>query len=159
MSKISKAQIKIIYGIASSAGLVDNSKGHEDKLHQIVFGITGKESVKKLSFTEYRKVKNQLKEYALTESVADGMITVKQKAKIYVMMKQLAKLDPSETGIDERLCGIVRKNLKISSFPSEPLKWMRKKEATKIIQILGHYIENEKKKKISKGDAENDGYG
>ena len=48
MSKITKEQIKIIYGIASSAGLVDNSKGHEDKLHQIVFGISGKESIKEL---------------------------------------------------------------------------------------------------------------
>ena len=156
MKKISKEEIKILYGIASSAGLVENNN-HDDEFHQIVYQVAEKTSVRDLTQEEYRKVKKRLKEYTLlTAENIDGMITVKQKQKIFVMMKELEKLSPSKISRDERLCGIVRKNLKISSFPSDPLKWVRKKEATKLIQILGHYIDNERRKQNSKGDMENE---
>ena len=144
MNEISKAEIKILYSIASSAGFIDNSNHSDDILHQIVYGVTGKESVKQLTHQEFVKVKNRLEE--LTYQNTDGMITIKQKRKIYAQMIELSELSPSEKSIDERLCGIVRKILKISSFPSEPLKWVKKKEATKLIQIIGFYIETERNK-------------
>lgn len=145
MNEISKAEIKILYSIASSAGFIDNSNHSDDILHQIVYGVTGKESVKQLTHQEFVKVKNRLEE--LTYQNTDGMITIKQKRKIYAQMIELSELSPSEKSIDERLCGIVRKILKISSFPSEPLKWVKKKEATKLIQIIGFYIETERNKR------------
>ena len=145
MNEISKAEIKILYSIASSAGFIDNSNHSDDILHQIVYGVTGKESVKQLTHQEFVKVKNRLEE--LTYQNTDGMITIKQKRKIYAQMIELSELSPSEKSRDERLCGIVRKILKISSFPSEPLKWVKKKEATKLIQIIGFYIETERNKR------------
>ncbi len=156
MDKISKEEIKILYSTASSAGFVDNSNHYEDVFHQIVYGLTGKQSVKELTHQEYVKVKIRLEE--LTTDTPNGMITIKQKRKVYAMMKELSKLSPSEKSNDERLCGIIRKNLKITSFPAEPLRWVRKKEVIKLIQILGYYIDNEKKK-TKKGDAEDGGYG
>ena len=144
MKKISKEEMKILYGIAASAGLVDNSNHNEDGFHQIVYQVSGKSSVRELTQEEYRKVKSRLKEYI---SLTDGMITIKQKRKIYAQIIELSELSPSEKSRDERLCGIVRKILKISSFPSEPLKWVKKKEATKLIQIIGFYIETERNKR------------
>lgn len=157
MKKISKEEIKILYAIAASAGFVDNSNHDDDILHQIVYSIAGKESVKQLTYTEYLAVKKRIEE--LTDENTNGMITVKQKRKIYAMMKELSKLSFSEKSEDERLCGIVRKTLKISSFPSEPLRWVNKKGGTKLIQIIGFYIENEKNKQKIKGADEEDEHG
>ena len=148
MKRISKEEIKKLYGIAASAGLVDSSNHNEDGFHQIVYQVSGKSSVRELTQEEYRKVKSRLKEYiSLTDENTDGMITIRQKRKIYAQMIELSELSPSEKSRDERLCGIVRKTLKISSFPSEPLKWVKKKEATKLIQIIGFYIETERNKR------------
>lgn len=156
MKKISKEEMKILYGIAASAGLVDNSNHNEDGFHQIVYQVSGKSSVRELTQEEYRKVKSRLKEYiSLTDENTDGMITIKQKRKIYAQMIELSELSPSEKSRDERLCGIVRKTLKISSFPSEPLKWVKKKEATKLIQIIGFYIETERNK-LEREDMKNE---
>ncbi len=151
MSKITAKQIKILYSTASSAGLVNNQNHSEDEFHQIIFSLTKKTSAKELTFEEYIKIKKYIEELA-TENV-DGMITLKQKRKIMAMMKELERLSPMEnTTIEKRLCGIVEKMLKISSFPQEPLKWVRKKQATKLIQIVGFYIKTEKKK----GSAESE---
>lgn len=148
MKRISKEEIKKLYGIAASAGLVDSSNHNEDGFHQIVYQVSGKNSVRELTQEEYRKVKSRLREYTmLTDENTDGMITIRQKRKIYAQMIELSELSPSEKSRDERLCGIVRKTLKISSFPSEPLKWVKKKEATKLIQIIGFYIETERNKR------------
>lgn len=148
MKRISKEEIKKLYGIAASAGLVDSSNHDNDEFHQIVYQVSGKSSVRELTQEEYRKVKSRLKEYiSLTDENTDGMITIRQKRKIYAQMIELSELSPSEKSRDERLCGIVRKTLKISSFPSEPLKWVKKKEATKLIQIIGFYIETERNKR------------
>ena len=148
MKRISKEEIKKLYGIAASAGLVDSSNHDNDEFHQIVYQVCGKSSVRELTQEEYRKVKSRLREYTmLTDENTDGMITIRQKRKIYAQMIELSELSPSEKSRDERLCGIVRKTLKISSFPSEPLKWVKKKEATKLIQIIGFYIETERNKR------------
>ena len=151
MSKITKEEIKILYAMAASAGFVDNSNHDDDTLHQIVYALTEKTSIKQLTYSEYLAVKKRIEE--LTETNIDDMITVKQKKKVFALMKQLAKLSPSKTSTEERLCGIIRKNLKISSAPKEPLRWVRKKEAVKLIQIIGYYIETEQKKHK---EAEND---
>ena len=151
MEKITKDEIKILYAMAASAGFVDNSNHDDDILHQIVYAITEKTSVKQLTYSEYLAVKRRIEE--LTEANIDDMITVKQKKKVYALMKQLVKLSPSEISIEERLCGIIRKNLKITASPAEPMRWVRKKEATKLIQIIGYYIENEQRKHK---EAEND---
>lgn len=152
MKKISKEQIKIIFSIAAKAGLVDNSKGHEDELHQIVFSTTNKESVKELTYAEYLNVKKHIEEYMTNKNDSSDMITSKQKGKIFVMMKKLAEIDPSEKSIEERLCGIINKTIKnVSAFPNEPLRWIRKKDAAKLIQIIGFYTANEEKKRDSKG--------
>ena len=156
MKRISKEEIKKLYGIAASAGLVDSSNHDNDEFHQIVYQVCGKSSVRELTQEEYRKVKSRLREYTmLTDENTDGMITIRQKRKIYAQMIELSELSPSEKSRDERLCGIVRKTLKISSFPSEPLKWVKKKEATKLIQIIGFYIETERNKR-EKEDMKNE---
>ena len=45
---IGKGQVKNIYAIAAKLGMVDRSS-HEDALHELVQGLTGKTSVKDLT--------------------------------------------------------------------------------------------------------------
>ena len=77
MKRISKEEIKKLYGIAASAGLVDSSNHDNDEFHQIVYQVCGKSSVRELTQEEYRKVKSRLREYTmLTDENTDGMITI-----------------------------------------------------------------------------------
>mgnify|MGYP001775061097 FL=1 len=40
--EIDKGQIKSIYAIAAKLGMVEQGGGHEDALHMLVQGLTGK---------------------------------------------------------------------------------------------------------------------
>ena len=63
MKRISKEEIKKLYGIAASAGLVDSSSHDNDNFHQIVYQVCGKNSVRELTQEEYRKVKSRLSDF------------------------------------------------------------------------------------------------
>ena len=52
--------VKKLYAKAAVLGMVEPGS-HEDAFHQLVFGLTGKESVKALTEPEFRRVENELK--------------------------------------------------------------------------------------------------
>lgn len=51
-------QIRKIYAIGQALGIVN--RGGEDALHDLVYGVTGKSSVKELSYSEACKVIGEL---------------------------------------------------------------------------------------------------
>ena len=57
---IGKGQVKNIYAIAAKLGMVDRSS-HEDALHELVQGLTGKTSVKDLTHSEALEVLTELR--------------------------------------------------------------------------------------------------
>lgn len=57
---IDKGQVKNIYAIAAKLGMVDRSS-HEDALHELVQGLTGKTSVKDLTHSEALEVLTELR--------------------------------------------------------------------------------------------------
>ena len=59
--EIDKGQIKSIYAIAAKLGMVEQGGGHEDALHMLVQGLTGKESVKALTHAEAQAVLAELR--------------------------------------------------------------------------------------------------
>ena len=53
-----KEQIKRIYGLGTGLGIV--GKDRDDMLHELVYSITGKESVKDLDDNDFKTVQNEL---------------------------------------------------------------------------------------------------
>lgn len=89
----------------------------------------------------------------LTNSTKNGMITSKQKQYVNTLMQKLAKVSPSKVPINERLAGIVHKHLDMTAIPQEPLIWVTKKQAQKLIIVLKNYIEFETKKERIDNDG------
>ena len=81
------------------------------------------------------------------------MITNKQKQYVNTLMQKLAKISPSKTSNNERLAGIVHKHLNMTAIPQEPLIWVTKKQAQKLIVVLKDYIEFETKKERNGNDG------
>lgn len=142
MKMISKTQIRVLYAVASVHGLVGHD--HDDDLHLIIYNMFKKESIKDLTEKEYIETLDYI--YNLTNHSIDGMITIKQKKYVMDLMRKLVKISPSKASINERLTGIVNKHFSITAYSKDPLVWVTKKNAQKLIVILKDYIEYEKKK-------------
>lgn len=60
MRKIESFQMKKIYAIGHALGITGN--GSEDELHVLVSGVTGKDSIKELSYQEAMAVIKRLED-------------------------------------------------------------------------------------------------
>ena len=140
---------KKLYAMAARLGLLERDS-EEDAFHQLVYGLTKKEHVSELNTKECKKVYDELEKRLKLHESSGEMATVKQKRYIEILMKKLVLLDPSETELNERLAGVVRKEIKISSSPSEPLRWVKKSQASKLIEQLKRYVKSAEKKAENK---------
>lgn len=159
MKNIHPWQVKKIYAIANAMGLV-NPRDAPDELHLLVQAITGRESVKALTYSEANKVIAELDRLQggpplkpKTHAEIPGGPTDGQQRKVWALMYKLQRFDrtPIETPLGDRLCGIIKKELKINSVPEKPFVWLNQELANKLIEILKAYIRNAKKKA---GDAD-----
>lgn len=152
-------QVKKIYAIANAMGLV-NPRDAPDELHLLVQAITGRESVKTLGYSEANKVIAELERLQGSTPVKPknhperpGGPTEGQQRKVWALMYELKRLDqePVDTPLGDRLCGVIKKELKVDSIPEKPFAWLNQELANKLIEILKAYIRNAKKKA---GDAD-----
>lgn len=159
MKNINPWQIRKIYSIANAMGLV-NPRDAPDELHLLVQAITGRESVKTLTYSEANKVIAELDRLQgspllkpKTHAEIPGGPTDGQQRKVWALMYQLKRFDrkPIETPLGDRLCGIIKKELKVNSIPEKPFVWLNQKLANKLIEVLKAYVRNAKKKA---GDAD-----
>ena len=134
---IDKGQVKNIYAIAAKLGMVDRSS-HEDALHELVQGLTGKTSVKNLTHSEALEVLTELrrrgapaapkKKRARKYDETPGGVSAAQQKKVWYLMFQLEKFDPAPEGVQlrDRLCGLITKQFKVTSlqFFAAFLWWM-----------------------------------
>ena len=47
---LDKARVQRIYGMGAALGMLDRENHSDDMLHNLVFGLTGKNSVKSLDY-------------------------------------------------------------------------------------------------------------
>ena len=80
MAQITKEQIKRVYALASGLGILE-SNNKNDMLHQLVFSVTGKESVSKLTDTEFKKLQGELIERMKLSNLEAPLKTKKDKPK------------------------------------------------------------------------------
>ena len=152
--------VQKIYGIAAVLGMVE-SGNHEDALHQLVYGMTGKDSVRSLSEAERKSVAAELRKrlrkeylsYHPSKTEFAGKMTARQKSKAWALLYELERITPftpSPVSIQERMAGVVQKGLQITASAADPLRWASLADGSRLIEQLKRYVQHAKKG----GDAE-----
>ena len=153
MAAIATQQIRKIYAIGNALGIVERGNA-EDSLHDLVSSITGKDSLKALTYAEAQAVIRDLEKRqgdappprrrpkAHTER--PGGATEGQQRKVWALLYELQKADtaPSRATLGQRLCGILKKELHIDALPKEPFVWITFEDCSKLIEILKKYVAN-----------------
>lgn len=153
MNAINGQQIKKIYAIGQALGIVEQN--HDDDLHTLIDAMTGKDSVKALSYQEGNAVIAELqrrqgppptRKAPKQHDEVVGGITEGMQRKVWALMYDLQKYSPSSASLGDRLCGIIEKELGVTATPQKPFVWLRFKNGNQLVEILKGYVQNAKKK-------------
>lgn len=146
---------KVLYAIASNAGLVEHGN-KEDLFHQIIYSITQKTSVKDLTNREMKLVENEIRnrcknissDKIKSQESIKGMMSPAQQSLAWRLMYQIQGYDIKTSGrtIGARLAGVVRKTLKITASDTDPLRWVNAENGNKLIETLKRYEKSAEKK-------------
>lgn len=153
MAAIKPVQIKSIYALGSSLGI--KGSGHDDELHILIQGITGKSSIKELSCNEGEAVLMELRERMKlgrlqnkrdipkpkTHDAIAGGVTAEQQKKCWALMYELKKFDiePNYTSLGERLCGIIKRQFGVTGFVKQPFRFLNFEQGRELIEFLKQY--------------------
>lgn len=161
MKAVQQFQIRKIYAIGHSLGIVNSGCG-EDELHTLVGGVTGKESVKALTYAEASEVIVRLEELqgkhasprqtgkrSRKYNEKPGGVTSGQQKKIWALMYQLKSHDEvtNNVALGARLARIIKKELSVDVLARDPFVWMDFSQGNKLIEILKKYVESAERKK------------
>lgn len=163
-TSIEAYQIRKIYSIGNALGMV-NRDDDEDTLHALIGSLTGKASVKTLTKAEANAVIAELMQRQgdapaphrqpsrSKKQAVPGGATQSQQRKIWALMYNLTEYDaePSTASLGDRLCGIIRRELKVTAYPGSPFVWLDFKAANRLIEILKGYIATAKRKRDGNG--------
>lgn len=154
MPEIHASQIRKIYAIAQELHMV--TRDRDDVLHDLITQMTGKASVKELTYDEACQVIGELEAKQGTPPprhkprkvrlVKQGGVSDGQKRKVWALMYQLERISPSVTPVGKRLCAIIKKELQMDAFEKDPFAWLNYKAAAKLIECLKGYIQSAQKK-------------
>lgn len=168
MAQIEKSQIRDIYALGASLGMVDKGQSsHDDALHSLVMGITGKVGVSELNQGEATQVITELinrmrlngntpaKSNPRQDGKASNGMTEGQQQKVWHLMYELKNLDTarSTATLGERLCGIIKKEIGFDATSKEPFKWLNYTHGSLLIEALKRYVSSAGKKKLRSGDG------
>ena len=145
-----------LYAIATKNGLVEHGN-KEDPFHLIIYGVTGKTSVKDLTSREMRLVESEIfrrtnnnisGDKVKNQEAVSGMMPPAQQSLAWRLMYQIRQYDVkiSNQTVGARLAGVVRKTLKITASDTEPLKWVNAENGNILIETLKRYVKSAEKK-------------
>lgn len=174
MAAITKEQIKRIYGLGAGLGIV--GKNRDDMLHEVIFSITGKESVKELTDSDFKAVQSELikrmqlsnpnhplhntkpkpKKKAESDSSeigCNGMATPEQQRLCWRYCYRLKELDsnPRSADVGDRLLGAIDKVLGVTASKKEPFRWIDQEQCSKLIEQLKRYV-NTAERRAKRGE-------
>ncbi len=165
-------QTQRIYAMGAKLGLVENGNKN-DLLHELVYSLTEKDSVRELTEQEYKAVIKELAQRLKMEHLEEpprkpykaqkysesgrGKMSDGQQRKVWQLMYQLEELDdkPSSAKLGDRLCGIIKKELHIDSVSKQPFRWLTYQQGTKLIEVLKNYVTNTQRRKDGVRTKEN----
>lgn len=160
-----KEQIKRIYGMGAALGIKGSDK--DDLLHDLVFGITGKTSVKELNDKEAQSVISELIHRMRfgnpgrpkkSKKVPDGnygMATKEQQNLCWRYCYRLKELDPNPDSADvgDRMAGAVRKVCGTNIVTKEdPFRCVTQESCAKLIEQLKRYVNTAERRAKRQGD-------
>lgn len=153
-------QIRKIYAIGGALGMVKRNE-EDDLLHELVESMTGKKSIKALTYSEACKVIGELEGRQGTppprksgkplRKTAPGHTSEGQRRKVWALMYRLQDASPSKAPLGDRLCAIIKKELGMDAFPKDPFAWISYKDSNKLVEVLKGYVKTAQK---SRGDAD-----
>jgi len=156
VKNIEQFQLRKIYAIGNALGI---AAGAGDELHTLVLGITGKESIKSLTYREAGLVIGRLEELqgkdappsrkrAREHKSKPGGVTSGQQKKIWALMYDLKNYDrqPSGVQLGDRLCAVIKKELHVDALAKCPFEWLDYEQGNKLIEMLKRYVASAKKK-------------
>lgn len=140
--------------------------GGNDELHMLVYDLTGCTHVSTMDTGQYNKVmadlstkarllppmKGKGKRKSHYKTSLHGMSEGQQR-KVWQLMYRLKGCDekshPSTLG--ERLCGIIKKELKIDALPKDPFRWLSYEDGAKLIEVIKRYCLSAERKRMRGG--------
>ena len=150
MLNIDNGSKRRIYAIAASLGMVQGHD-HEDPLHLLVQGLTGKEGISDLTPAEGQLVEQELirrkaRQHQGTQprqrrkrkyEEMPGGVTAAQQGKIWYLMGELATYDPKPgVSLQARLCGMIEKQFHVTAFPAQPCRFLTREQGAALIEGL-----------------------
>ena len=148
-------QTQRIYAMGAKLGLVE-SGNKNDLLHELIYGLTEKESIRELTELGYKKVIKELSERLKLQNLEEpprrpfkAQKSDGQRRKVWQLMYQLEELDlsPSSAKLGDRLCGIIKKELHIDAISKQPFRWLTYQQGVTLIEKLKKYVANAKKRR------------
>lgn len=158
---LSGNQIHRIYALGAILGIVGDDD--TDTLHELVYNITGCTHVSEMNYNQYRQVLSDLsskarllepkKKKVKHHSKSPKGMSEGQQRKVWQLMYRLQGCDeqPCATSLGERLCGIIKKELKLDAVPKEPFRWLSYSDGAKLIEIIKGYCRTAEAKRIRSG--------
>lgn len=147
-------QIRAIYALGSKLGINQNNR--EDNLHQLVYSITGKESIKGLTNYEAARVQSELsriegmgeKQNKKLIDIPPGKMSEAQQKKAWSLIYKLQEIAPSSASPAERMRGAVKKiiDMDINPYCDNPFRMVTVKQGIKLIDTLKKYVASAEKK-------------
>lgn len=134
----SEPTLRMIWGIAKSPEL----QLTDVELHDLVFGLTGKESMRKLTVREMGKVVGKLqamKDSAKKSSRRGNTATARQRKKIYRLQEELGWNERRTNGMAERL------------FKVKRIEWLDEGQCSKLIEAMKAMLERKEAEKDADG--------
>lgn len=161
-----KEQIRRIYGMAAALGI--KGSGKDDLLHEMVYGLTGKTSIKELTDKDVQSVMGELvhrmrfadvprakKEAGDEEIGSYGMATKEQQRLCWRYCYRLKELDtkPNPTDVGDRMVGAIRKVCSTNIISKEdPFRCVTQDDAAKLIEQLKRYVNTAERRAKRQGD-------
>lgn len=160
MRAIEQCQIRKIYAVGSALGIKGSGTGG-DELHTLVGGVTGKDSIKSLTYQEACAVIARLEELQGKTSYPKpgksrtkehesrpGGVTSGQQKKIWALMYELKKYDevPNDVQLGDRLCAVIKKEFGADAIAKNPFAWISFEQGNSLIEILKGYVASARKR-------------
>ncbi len=165
MRTIEQFQIRKIYAIGNALGIKGSG---EDELHTLVAGVTGKDSIKSLTYKEACSVITRLEELQgraappklrnrkpKEHKSRPGGVTSGQQKKIWALMYELKKYDefPNDVQLGDRLCAVIKKEFGADSIAKNPFAWITFEQGNNLIEILKGYVTSARKRGEANGSV------
>lgn len=160
---LNSTQIQRVYKLAAILNMVGDDGN--DELHMLVYNLTGCTHVSEMDIGQYNKVMADLstksrllppgkskKKNTRHKKSPKGMSEGQQR-KVWQLMYQLQGCDtePNKSTLGERLCGIIKKELKVDATPKKPFEWVSYDDGMKLIETIKRYCRSAERKRMRSG--------